>query len=366
MRKYRRLTREDRITIERMLEQGKKQIEIADKIDVHRSTVSREIKRNKAVKGPYKWRGAQSKAEVARPHRIDYPRKIEGPLEELVMQFLEARMSPDQISNRLKLESAKWSVSHETIYKWIYFIAPQFKRCLRWKSRTRQKRVGRHRRGLGKFPRKFIDMRPEAANTRSEVGHWERDLLIGKQSGSALLVLQDRKTRLILIRKVQSRQADEVNKVTANALKPYNVKTLTNDNGVEFGCYLDLEKALQSPIYYCHAYTSWERGTVENTNGLLRQFIPKGTDLSEWTDSAIQDLENLINTRPRKTLGYLSPEEIHNRKKIKLVRGEKFYKERAWIREKESFKAAMIREVGYYLEKVDRSNKRCLFVALNN
>lgn len=350
MRKYRRLTREDRIFIERRLEQGKMQTEIADELGVHRCTISKEIKRNKAVKGPYRWRGAHAKAQLGRPHRICYRRKIEGLLEELVRHLLEERLSPDQISQRLKLEGSKWSVSHETIYKWIYYVAPEYKRCLRWKSRIRQKRAGRYRRGLSGVPRKLIDARPSSADLRTEPGHWERDLLEGRRGGPSLLVMQDRHTRLTVIRKVKSKFANEVNRMTAEALQDHVVKTITNDNGVEFGCYTDLEKALGVPVYFCHAYTSWERRTVENTNGLLRQFAPKHTDFSLWSEREIQELEDLINARPRKGLGYRCAKEIHENKKIKLIKGEGYYRNQSWKRGIATFKEEMIREIGFYLE----------------
>jgi IS30 family transposase len=350
MRKYRRLARQDRITIERRLEQGKKKIEIAEELGVHRSSISREISRNKALHGPYRWRGAQAKTERGKRMAFGYSRKIKGPLEELVMQFLEEYLSPEQISNRLKLEGARWSVSHETIYKWIYYIAPDFKKCLRWKSRCRKKRGERYRRGLHKLPRKFIDVRPLAANLRTEPGHWERDLLEGIRSGPALLVIQDRVTRITIIRKVNSKHCNVVNQATAEALQGQVVRTITNDNGIEFGKYEDLERALGVPIYFCHAYTSWERGTVENTNGLLRQFFPKGIDFSTLTAEDIQLFEDTINKRPRKTLGYRSPIEVHRNISVRLVRSERFYREQNWKREQQAFKRDMIRETGFYLE----------------
>ena len=349
MKKYRRLTRQDRIVIEKRLEQGKTQTEIAEELRVHRSTISREIRRNKAQKGPYRWRGAQSKADCGRPHIICYPRKIEGPLEELVRQLLEERLSPEQISRRLKLENARWTVSHETIYKWIYTVAPDYKQCLRWKSRLRQKRLSKHRRGLHKLPRKLIDQRPAEANLRTEPGHWERDLLEGRRGGPALLVLQDRATRMTLIRKVLTKYSDEVNAATTEALKGQIVKSITNDNGVEFGKFEDLEKALGIPVYFCHAYTSWERGTVENTNGLLRQYFPKHTDFGSVSKAVVQELEDAINSRPRKMLGYRSPLEVQNRSNARIIRSERFYRTKAYEREREAFKRDMIREVGYYL-----------------
>lgn len=351
MKKYRRLTREDRIVIERGLEQRKTQSEIACELGVHRSSICREIGRNKAEKGPYRWRGAQSKASLGRPHILFYKRKIEGPLEELVRQLLEERLSPDQISRRLKLENSKWSVSHETIYKWVYFVAPEYKQCLRWKSRCRQKRSGKYRRGLHKLPRKFIDQRPDSANLRQEPGHWERDLLEGRRGGPALLVLQDRVTRITIMRKVITKHCDEVNTLTATALRGQDVKSVTNDNGIEFGQYQELERTLGAPIYYCHAYTSWERGTVENTNGLIRQYFPKHIDFGCVSNQSIQEVEDSINHRPRKTLGYRAPIEVHQDKTLRLIRSERYYRASAGERYKESFKQSMIREVGFYLTK---------------
>ena len=236
MESYRRLTREDRIMIQKGLEQGKKKIEIALELGFHRSSVSREISRNKAVKAPYNWKGAQSKAVLAKKQRHEYKRKISGPLEELVCQQLEAFLSPQQISERLRFEKAKWQLSHETIYKWIYFLAPDYRACLRWKSRKRQKRSRRLRRLMIKTPKKLITERSKGANSRTESGHWERDLLEGRRGGPALLVLQERKTRRTILTKIDSKHAMKVNCATSAALENQKVLSMTNDNGIEFGC----------------------------------------------------------------------------------------------------------------------------------
>ena len=330
---------------------GKLQSDLAREIGCHRSTICREVKRNSNAKGEYNWRGAQSYMKSRRRHIVEYPRKISGSLEELVRQFLEIGLSPEQISSRLRLEESRWSVSHETVYKWIYKVAPDYKKCLRWRSRRRQKRVGRSRRGLHKLPRKLIDARPIAANLRSEAGHWERDLLEGRRPGPALLVLQDRCTRMTLVRKVNSKSSTEVSEKTVEALRGQCVRSITNDNGVEFGKPQELEKALGVPIYFCHAYASWERGTVENTNGLLRQFYPKHTDFSEVADEDVVALESTINLRPKKILGYRAPAEVHEGKALKLIRSERFYRESSWMREDLSFKEAMRRETGFYLDE---------------
>lgn len=351
MRSYSRLTQKDRIIIQRGLEEEKSHSEIAFEIGRHRSTVLREVRRNQNAKGGYKARGAEAYARSRRPHVIEYRRKIEGILEEIVTGFLNHGLSPDQISERLKLEQANWRVSHETIYRWIYKVAPDLKKCLRWKSRRRQKRSQRPRRGLGKMPRKLIDQRSKTCTERREKGHWERDLLEGQRGGHALLVLQDRVTRKTKIRRVISHFADHVNQVTIEALKGETVNSITNDNGVEFGRYEELERALGVPVYYCHAYTSWERGMVENTNGLLRQFFPKGFNFNKVDDEQIQMAENTINLRPRKILGYRSAEEIHEQITINLVRSESYYRRSMYRREAEIFKKSMIRETGFFINE---------------
>lgn len=351
MRSYSRLTQKDRFIIQKGLEEEKSLTDIAVLIGRHRSTVCREVKRNSNMKGGYRARGAESYARSRRPHVIEYRRKIEGVLEELVTQLLIDRLSPDQISRRLRLECAKWSVSHETIYRWIYKVAPDLKACLRWRCRRRQKRGGRYRRGLGRFPRKYIDQRPITAESRLEIGHWERDLLEGRRGGAALLVLQDRVTRKTIIRKVGSHHADVVNEATIEAVKAQTVRSITNDNGIEFGKYENLEKALNAPVFYCHAYTSWERGTVENTNGLLRQYFPKGTDFDSIETETIQQVEDAINLRPKKTLGYRSPMEIHDKTEVKLIRSESYYRRALTRRSEESFKQEMIQQVGFFIDK---------------
>ncbi len=347
---YRRLTREDRIMIQKGLEQGKKKIEIALELGFHRSSVSREISRNKAVKAPYNWKGAQSKAVLAKKQRHEYKRKISGPLEELVCQQLEAFLSPQQISERLRFEKSKWQLSHETIYKWIYFLAPDYRQCLRWKSRKRQKRSRRLRRLMIKTPKKLITERSKGANSRMECGHWERDLLEGRRGHPALLVIQERKTRRTIIRKITSKNAVDVNQVTARILTGQKLLSMTNDNGVEFGCGAELEKLINAPVFYCHPYTSWERGSVENVNGLIRQYFPKRTDFANVSDIEIKRVEEAINARPKKVLGYRTPAEVHDQLNEKIIKSESYYRRAMHAREQISFKRCMIRELAYFFD----------------
>lgn len=323
MKKYYQLTQRQRFIIEDLVSLGKSFTEIARVAGVHRTTVSREIKRNSNKKGGYRALGAKEAARHRKFNIWDAPRKIDGVLEEVIIEKLRLGWSPEQISGRLKLEG-KWSISHESIYRWIYNIAPEYKAVLRHRSK-RRRGLKKRRRGLGKRPRKYIDERPRTANDRLELGHWERDLLEGKRSGPALLVLNDRKSRYTKLERVFSHNSTEVGAATKSLLMQERLKTITNDNGVEFGDSQNLERELSTPIYFCQPYTSWQRGTVENTNGLIRQFYPKHCDFWQVTDEDICRVENNLNNRPRKTHGYRTPYEIHFAKTDKLIKEKSTY-----------------------------------------
>lgn len=330
MEKYHHLTQRQRYLIADLLSLKKTKAFIARELNVHRSTVGREIKRNSRTSrgGFYNAKGAQGNAQGRRLQAYCFRHKIEGLLEQVVIEKLLLGWSPEQICGRLKLEG-RFSLSHETIYRWIYNINPSMKRCLRYKWRRRRRNGKRRRRGLEKYPRKFIDVRPEGATQRTELGHWERDLLEGQRGKSALLVLNDRKSRLTRIIRAKSHNSLHVNKQTVRAIGKELCKSITNDNGIEFGKYEDLEKRRSAPVFYCHAYTSWERGTVENTNGLIRHFFPKKTNFNKVTDREIKALENTLNLRPRKMFCFRTPEEVHYGKNKRLIKGRNaLYKDR--------------------------------------
>ena len=181
-------------------------------------------------------------------------------------------------------------------------------------------------------PRKFIESRPKEARKRKEVGHWERDLIIGKiQDGANLLTVVDRKSRYTLIKKVQGKFSADIAKATKEVFEmepDLPLKTMTNDNGIEFCGFTKLEKVLDAPIYFTHPYCSWERSTNENTNGLIREFFPKGSSMSQVSDQEVQTAEDLLNTRPRKVLGFRTPREILHSVKSKLFRSNHYYRKK--------------------------------------
>lgn len=235
-------------------------------------------------------------------------------------------------------------MSHETIYRYIYLRrrdGAQLHRCLRLHGR-RRRRGGKQNRLWKKIEhREFIDKRPESANLRMEFGHWERDLVMGKRNTGALLTIVDRKSRFTLINKVGSRCTQEVNAKTVEALRAdaaLPCLTLTNDNGAEFAGFRELRQDLQVPIYFTNPYHSWERGTNENTNGLLRQFFPKGIDFREVNHDEIEACAEMLNSRPRKTLGYKTPREILYSMKERLFKAKKQYKKQRNDRDLEEIK----------------------------
>lgn len=230
-----------------------------------------------------------------------------------VDQLLREYWSPEQISSWLRQEE-KTRISPEWVYQYILRDKQaggdlcQYLRC----QKQRKKRYGSpDRRGQIKG-RVSIDERPEVVNERSRIGDWEADTVIGKQGGEVLVTLVERKTRWSMIGKAPNRTAKEVRAVIVKRLLPLatHVQTLTYDNGKEFAYHQDIDKELQSNGYFAHPYHSWERGLNENTNGLIRQFFPKGKDLSEVDDEEIQRVMDKLNNRPRKCLGFKTPNQV--------------------------------------------------------
>lgn len=327
MSKYRRLTRFDRYQIEKELSCGRSVRRISDKLGFHRSSIYREIRmgtirkgvRGYTPKGDYSAREAHrrflSTFHDARRGCFYRGHKIKGWVEDQIRIKLSEGWSPEQIANRMRLEK-QICISNEAIYKFILsskkrgehlhkFLRHYGRRKKRFKRRNRYWELQYQR-------RKSIDDRPEEANRRLELGHWERDLMLGKRHSGALLTMVDRKSQYTLLEKLQTTFAAETNRKTAIGIKKSKLSciTMTNDNGHEFGEFWDLENELKVPVYFTHALCPWERGTVENTIGLLRQFIPKGSDMSKVTAAEISVLENAMNSRPRKSLGYKTPLEI--------------------------------------------------------
>ena len=321
MRKYRQLTEEDRIEIYALLQAGKRQNQIAAVLGVHRSTVSRELSRNTGLRG-YRPRQAHYKALQ---RKSDTRKHVKMTAE--TIKYIEARLcedySPEQITDRMRIDP-QWhgpGVSHERIYQHIWQDKIQggtLYRHLRIAS-TRQRRKQRNSkdsRGTIKN-RVSIANRPNIVERKIRIGDWEGDTVVGKNHKGALVTLVDRKSKLTLIGKVDNHTAAAAEKTITELMAqlPRRNYTLTVDNGKEFARHEAIADTLRIRVYFADPYSPWQRGLNENTNGLIRQYVPKGTDIQQLTDEYIQYIMERLNNRPRKSLGFLTPNEVFYKKK---------------------------------------------------
>ena len=309
MRNYKQLTQEQRYQIKALLKSGQNQTEIGTIIGVHKSTISRELKRNRGQRG-YRPQQAQRKAK----QRQEWDRRrIKKQTWVWVEEKIREDWSPEQIMLWMQTNE-KTSVSHEWIYQYIYAdkrAGGRLHQHLRCQKKYRKRQGSYERRG--RIPNQVsIEQRPTVVDQRTRLGDWEADTVIGKQSRYALVTLVERKSRFTLIKKIEHRTASDTKNAIIQMLKPYKFKTLTItcDNGKEFTAHQDVARELDTEMYFAHPYASWERGTNENTNGLLRQYFPKGSDFSMITDGMVKYAEKRLNSRPRKCLGVKTPEMV--------------------------------------------------------
>ncbi len=316
MSKYTHLTQSDRYQILAFLQSGKSISSIATQLGRDKSTIYRELNRNKGLRG-YRPQQAHEKAvdRLQNSHRhIKITQKVINKLE----RFLCDRLSPEQISGFLKRKGL--SISHESIYQHILGDKQsggdlyKFLRC----QKQRKKRYGTSRfdkRGQIKN-RVSIDKRPKIVDKKSRIGDWEGDLMIGRHHKGALVTLVDRCSKKTRIVKIESKSSEAVFHAISKALKGEVVHTMTLDNGKEFSCHEKISEYTGCKVYFAHPYSSYERGLNENTNGLIRQYFPKKTDFKEVTSKDVKKVESLLNHRPRKSLGFLTPNEFHRQKMV--------------------------------------------------
>lgn len=309
---YTQLTQEQRYQIYAFLKAGFSQSAIAKEIGVHKTTVSREISRNRGKKGyrpKQANRLATTRRKSARKHVKLTPRLIV-----LIERLIKLEFSPEQVSGVLKLKSGI-AVSHETIYQHILkdkADGGNLHRHLRHANKKRKKRYGSYDRRGQIVGRVSIDERPSIVDTKKRIGDWEIDTVIGKNHKGALVTIVERNSKFTLIKKLDRKKADRVAKATVDLLSPFRkrVLTITADNGKEFAQHEFIAKELKSQFFFAHPYRSWERGLNENTNGLIRQYFPKSTSFGMITDEQIQTVMTRLNNRPRKTLGFKTPNEV--------------------------------------------------------
>lgn len=311
---YTHLAYEQRCQIYALLKRGSSKIQIAKIVGVHVSTIRRELKRNRGMRG-YRYKQAQATAE-ARQHRAQRKkRKMTTEVLLYVEKMLcDRQWSPEQIAGRMKRDLSI-SVSHESIYRLIWKNkrdGGSLHKHLRRKGKKYSKR-GSKLAGRGLIPGRIgIEHRPEIVNAKLRLGDFEGDTIVGIGHKGAIVSLVDRVTKFTCLELIPSANADETHNAIVKALAPIqkHVLTITTDNGKEFARHADTAKKLGVDCYFANPYHSWERGLNENTNGLIRQYFPKKTDFTKITHSKISEIEYLLNSRPRKSLNFQTPQEV--------------------------------------------------------
>ena len=325
MKPYHHLGKEERFYIWQARREGKTQKHVARALGRHPSTICRELKRNKYPQChmyTYHWALQIVKHRKQRANRHKH-RKLTKERVSIIQQLLQQYLSPEQVSGYLKQHHAI-SLSHETIYRFIYQDATrhaQLKPFLRQGGKHRRKRYGSGARVSNIPNRVSIADRPKEVEQKTRLGDWECDTVIGQDRKSVLVTVVDRASLYTCCSRVLSRSAQVVNQAILRLLRPFKdkVKTLTFDNGSEFVKHEVLAQALAARTYFAHPYSSWERGINENTNGLLRQFFPKGTDFRQVSWQQVQQAVVYLNNRPRKTRGYRTPNQLFHQHFVPLI-----------------------------------------------
>jgi transposase, IS30 family len=317
---YKQFTRENRVALAALLRIGISPKKCGQELGFDKSTITKEVARNKDTDGAY--RGASAHRKYLDRRRIAKrpSRKIENNknLQAHIKKRLKVKDSPEQIAGRLKEEMSLNTVCHETIYQWIFHKQPKLKKQLRRigsKGKYRRKRGTKQREKVREALKiKRIDTRPPIVEERSRVGDFEGDTVIGKNTSDRLLTNVDRLSGYGMIDLELSATAEKLRTKLQDRFRrlPKEKRyTYTYDNGTEIGKEdSDLEKKIGMDVYRAYPYHSWERGTNENYNGLVRDFFPKRTDFATLKTSDVKRVERILNHRPRKRLGYLTPHEV--------------------------------------------------------
>ena len=298
---------------------GKSVTQIANELGWNKSTVSRELRRNRDYILDCYWdEQAQRRTDRRRRQASRRCRLKSERIRDYVREKLEAGWSPELIAGRIELDLPGNAISHEAIYQYIYSLEPpereEYVRYLRRHHRRRRKRgTGKAQRNSRIPNRISIADRPAAVNTRKQMGHWEGDSLVSSRNTTVLYSLVERKTRLVKLTRIRGRDGKRTAAAIVRRLGPLPARarrTLTLDNGPEHTRHEEVTGVIGTKCYFCDPYSAWQRATNENRNGLIRHFFPKGTDFARLTQAEIGRVELAINTRPMKCLGFKTPLEV--------------------------------------------------------
>ena len=303
---YKHLSQAERYQIHALMKAGHDQSQIAKLLDRHKSTICRELSRNTGSRGYRPKQACEMSADRAQNSR-NAP-TVEPWVREAACALLCIQWSPEQIASQLP-------ISHETVYQHVYADKAQggtlWKHLRCQKQKRKRYASGRDRRG--QIPnRRPLSERPLHIEARRQVGHWECDTVIGTSHKGAVVTMVERKSGYAVMAKVEKKTSELVSSAIVDKLQPLaaRVKTLTFDNGKEFAGHAHIDQQLQSTAYFARPFASWERGSNENLNGLLRQYVPKKRAMSTVTDEEIRMIQNRLNNRPRKRLGFKTPAEV--------------------------------------------------------
>ncbi len=312
MGKYQHLTQEERDKLAVLRSKGWTLRDIGEAVGRDPGTLSRELKRN-GPRGLYLPHKAHERAEQRHKESHKHKRLKTYTIRHEVEQMLLKGWSPELIAGRLKLSNGRQTISYESIYQWIYAEAPYLAHYLTRTHKTRfPKNHARNKRAIRIPCRVSITQRPAVIESREQAGHWEADLMASHQSSAALEVCVERTSRLARLTKIKNKSAQASRQALQGMLEQYPAslrRSITYDNGTENAEHGQLNEAIGTCSYFCEPYHSWEKGTVENTNGIIRRFLPKKTDLATIPTDRIQEIELWLNNRPRKCLGYRTAAE---------------------------------------------------------
>ena len=313
---YRQITFAERYTLGLLRQRGLSAAAIARTLGRHRSTIGREIQRNRAHgDGTYRPPLADCYARGRRSHSRRN-RQFSARDWDRIQALLREDWSPEQIAGRLRA-GQELAISHETIYRYIWAdkrAGGTLHRHLRCARKQRRKRYGRYDSRGRLAGKRVISERPASVATRQELGHWEGDTMLGdSQAGPCVLSLVERKSGYLLLGQLRQRLSAAVNRRAQQLIRaqPHPVRTITVDNGTEFHEYAALEQATGTEFYFATPHHAWERGTNENTNGLVRQYLPKRQSMAHLTQHDCNRIAAKLNRRPRKRLGFRTPEECY-------------------------------------------------------
>lgn len=298
-------------------QQGKSLRAIGELLKRDHSVISRELKRNNqphAMMTGYIGKYAHHQAKDRKKESGQRPRLKDKRIRDYVHQQMKLGWTPEIIANKVSDVVAGWSISHEAIYQYIY---AEWTEGIGYLARRHAKRYSKkytRKRGKSMIPNRVsIDQRPKAINERWRVGHWESDSIESGHSTVIVNVAYERKSRLVKLTRLENKTAELTKEALINQLVVFPKKvrrSVTYDNGSENYYHEQINQQLGTKSYFCNPYHSWEKGGVENMNGLIRRFIPKHMDLANVTQAALDTIENLLNTRPRKCLNFKTPTQV--------------------------------------------------------